>query len=116
MRSSKASGGFAGTKRPNETLASYVVKPQLRDSFDAALSLFGSAVKERTSKAALLHGSFGSGKSHFMAILYQLLQHDANARSVADLAPVVAKHRIPSERRFSRTRRTCSSPPPSRSR
>lgn len=81
-----------GVERPKETLASYVVTPQLRESFDAALSLVGSAVKERTSKAVLLHGSFGSGKSHFMAVLYQLLQHDANARSVAELAPVVSKH------------------------
>ena len=82
-----------GVERPKETLATYVVTPQLRESFDAALSLVGSAVKERTSKAVLLHGSFGSGKSHFMAVLYQLLQHDANARSVAELAPVVAKQR-----------------------
>lgn len=66
--------------------------PQLREAFDAALSLVGSAVKEKTSKAALLHGSFGSGKSHFMAVLYQLLKHDADARSVTELAPLVAKH------------------------
>ncbi|HPA52709.1 MAG TPA: DUF6079 family protein, partial [Thermoanaerobaculia bacterium] len=70
-----------GVERPKETLGSYVVTPQLREAFDAALSLVGSAVKEKTSKAALLHGSFGSGKSHFMAVLYQLLKHDADARS-----------------------------------
>lgn len=81
-----------GVERPKETLGSYVVTPQLREAFDAALSLVGSAVKEKTSKAALLHGSFGSGKSHFMAVLYQLLKHDADARSVPELAPLVAKH------------------------
>jgi len=81
-----------GVERPKETLGSYVVTPQLREAFDAALSLVGSAVKEKTSKAALLHGSFGSGKSHFMAVLYQLLKHDADARSVTELAPLVAKH------------------------
>lgn len=81
-----------GVERPKETLASYVVTPQLRESFDAALALVGSAVKERTSKAVLLHGSFGSGKSHFMAVLYQLLRHDADARSIPELAPVVAGH------------------------
>ena len=29
-----------------------------------------------TARRAYLHGSFGSGKSHFMAVLHLLLQHD----------------------------------------
>src|SRR5262249_27744732 len=45
-----------------------------------------------TSKAAYLHGSFGSGKSHFMAALYLLLQQNVAARSIPKLAPVGAKH------------------------
>src|SRR5205823_2327857 len=39
-----------------------------------------------------LHGSFGSGKSHFMAVLHLLLKGDPAARSVPELAPVVVKH------------------------
>jgi hypothetical protein len=44
--------------------------------------LIGSALAERRSKASYLHGSFGSGKSHFMAVLRALLDGDVGARSV----------------------------------
>ena len=39
--------------------------------------------RRRTSKACYLHGSFGAGKSHFMAVLHLLLQHDPSARASA---------------------------------
>jgi len=54
-----------GVTRPDETLSDYVVTPELTTCFDAALSMIRSAVTNRTSKAAFLHGSFGSGKSHY---------------------------------------------------
>src|SRR3954454_7175729 len=63
-----------------KTLADYVVTPQLADCFDNALGFIKSSVETGSSKAAYLHGSFGSGKSHFMAVLHLLLQHDAHAR------------------------------------
>lgn len=78
--------------RRKQTLQQYVVTPQLVQCFDQALSLIGSAVKGSTSKGAYLHGSFGSGKSHFMAVLDLILEGDSDARAVPELAPVVAKH------------------------
>jgi len=48
--------------------------------------------RDRAAKAAYLHGSFGSGKSHFMAILYLLLQGDSYARSIPELANVISSH------------------------
>jgi hypothetical protein len=81
-----------GVTKPQETVETYVVTPQLVRSFDDALGLIRSAVEGSTSKAAYLHGSFGSGKSHFMAILYLLLHHNAAVRSVSELAPVIEKH------------------------
>lgn len=74
------------------TLRDYVVTEQLVRCFDQALSLIRSAVSTGSSKGAYLHGSFGSGKSHFMAVLHLLLQHDPSARKVPELAPVVATH------------------------
>ena len=47
-----------------------------------ALGLIKGAVAARSSKAAYLHGSFGSGKSHFMAVLHLLLQGNAHARGI----------------------------------
>jgi hypothetical protein len=81
-----------GVTKPEETLNTYVVTPQLVRCFDDALGMIRAGIEGRTSKAAYLHGSFGSGKSHFMAALYLLLQHNPAVRSVAELAPVVDRH------------------------
>lgn len=89
-----------GVERKEETLRAYVVTPQLVDCFGRALGLVRSAVTEGRSKAAYLHGSFGSGKSHFMAVLHLLLQHDATARSIPELAPLVAQHAWAQGKRF----------------
>jgi hypothetical protein len=81
-----------GVNRPAETLRMYVVTPQLVLCFDQALHLIKSALESNSSKGAYLHGSFGSGKSHFMAVLTLLLQHNSDARSIPELAPVIARH------------------------
>ena len=80
-----------GVRRRQATLDSYVVTPQLRVAFSEALGLIGSVLAERSSKASYLHGSFGSGKSHFMAVLHALLDGDVDARSRAELAYLVAR-------------------------
>jgi hypothetical protein len=80
-----------GLQRPNETLRDYVVTDQLRLCFQRSLDLVRHAVEGHRSVAAFLHGSFGSGKSHFMAVLHLLLQNHPEARSIPALAPVVAK-------------------------
>lgn len=81
-----------GIQNPKQTLDQYVVTPGLVDCFDAALKLIASAARDNASKGAYLHGSFGSGKSHFMAVLHLLLQGDARARSLTELAPVISQH------------------------
>ena len=81
-----------GVARPAETLRTYVVTPQLAGAFDRALDLIKGAVASGSSKAAYLHGSFGSGKSHFMAVLHLLLQHDPAARATEGLEGVVTRH------------------------
>src|SRR5437899_4740813 len=81
-----------GVNRAGETLRDYVVTPELQACFDNALTFLSSAVHSRTSKASYLHGSFGSGKSHFMAVLHLILQGNPAARSIPELAPVIQKH------------------------
>ena len=81
-----------GVEKVEQTLGTYVVTPQLTTAFDDALGFVKGAVDASQSKATYLHGSFGSGKSHFMAVLHLLLQHNPQARSVPELAQVVAKH------------------------
>lgn len=81
-----------GVTAAGETVRDYVVTEELQKTFDAALSLIRDAVLTTSSKAAFLHGSFGSGKSHFMAMLHLLLQKDPVARSKEELAPVLHEH------------------------
>ncbi len=73
-------------------LRDYVVTERLLENYDEALSLIRAALDGHTSKAAYLHGSFGSGKSHFMAVLHALLRGDAAARSRAEFDPVLTRH------------------------
>ena len=82
-----------GVTEPEKTLAQYVVTPQLVACFDDALGFIRSAVDASNSKACYLHGSFGSGKSHFMAVLHLLLQHNSAVRSIPELAKVCDDHR-----------------------
>lgn len=63
------------------TLDEYVITGPLRDNFVAAIDLVSDALARNTSRAAYLTGSFGSGKSHFMAVLYALLGNHPAART-----------------------------------
>ena len=81
-----------GIAHMERTLHDYVVTPELAVRFDEALSIIKSALASGSSKAAYLDGSFGSGKSHFMAVLAALLDNNPEARAKGELAPVVAKY------------------------
>ncbi|MEO0825173.1 MAG: phage resistance protein, partial [Cyanobacteria bacterium J06642_9] len=81
-----------GVTRPEATLKDYVVTPELKDCFDNALTFIQSAIQSNSSKASYLHGSFGSGKSHFMAILNLILEGIPKAKGIQELAPVITKH------------------------
>jgi len=76
------------------TVDEYVVTPALAEAFDAALGLVAESLTSGVSRGAFLAGSFGSGKSHFMAVLHSLLRHNLSgpARAKAELQPVIARH------------------------
>ncbi|MCK9900621.1 phage resistance protein [Parafrankia colletiae] len=75
------------------TLRDYVITDRLVGNFDEALGLIAQAVSTRTSKGVYLHGSFGSGKSHFMAVLHALLRGEPAARTLDErLTDVLGKH------------------------
>ena len=74
------------------TIDEYVVTPALVTAFDGALGLVAEAMTTGISRGAFLSGSFGSGKSHFMAVLYALLRHNDAVREKTELQPVIDKH------------------------
>ena len=91
-----------GVTEPEQTLDQYVVTPQLAACFDDALSFIRSAVDAANSKACYLHGSFGAGKSHFMAVLHLLLQiHNPAVRSKEHLDKVMRQARVGREQEVS---------------
>ena len=81
-----------GIAHMDRTLREYVVTPELAARFGEALSIIKSALASGSSKGAYLDGSFGSGKSHFMAVLAALLDNNREARAKGELAPVVEKY------------------------
>jgi len=81
-----------GHSAVQRTLDEYVVTDALVEAFDAAMGLVAEGITSGTSRGTFLTGSFGSGKSHFMAVLHALLQHEPAARAKAELQAVVARH------------------------
>ncbi|MDN5789362.1 MAG: DUF6079 family protein [Micrococcales bacterium] len=81
--------GHAAARR---TIDDYVVTPALTEAFDQALGLVSESIGSGVSRGAFLAGSFGSGKSHFMAVLHALLRHEPAARAKQELQQVIAKH------------------------
>ncbi len=75
-----------------KTLSSDVDTPELAGKFDEALGFLKAALETGLSKATFLHGSFGSGKSHFMAVLHRIMQGDPTTRGLPKLAGVIPKH------------------------
>ena len=75
-----------------KTLEDYVVTPALAEAFERGMALVAEAITSGVSRGAFLTGSFGAGKSHFMAVLHALLRHNAAARAKAELQPVIAAH------------------------
>ena len=83
-----------GFEHAGAGVAEYVVTEQLQQAFRKALNLVSTAVRKKESHAAYLHGSFGSGKSHFMTVLHAVLNNDPAARAKRRLQEVVAEHDV----------------------
>ncbi|MEQ4519558.1 hypothetical protein ABLI39_09370 [Pseudarthrobacter sp. B907] len=80
----------SGVEAAEKTLGEYVVTDSLAKSFDDALGLVERSVVSGRSNGAFVHGSFGAGKSHFMAVLHLLLAGNLRARQLANLQSSVA--------------------------
>lgn len=82
-------GGF---DEAEQRIEEYVVTPSLGRAFRESLNLVKASVLGNKSNAAYLHGSFGSGKSHFMTVLHAVLENQPAARRKEELQGVIADH------------------------
>ncbi len=62
-----------GVAAPEETVRQYVITPAIERALGNVLGLAAAAMRENTSLGMYIHGSFGSGKSHFMAMFSLML-------------------------------------------
>lgn len=81
-----------GVEAAERTLDEYIVTESIAKAFGEALGLVTSATRERKPVGAFVHGSFGAGKSHFMAVLHLLLSGNRRARALEGLQEVVARY------------------------
>lgn len=81
-----------GISKPELTVRDYAIPPKIVQTFEHALSIISSALRDGRSQAVYLHGSFGSGKSHFMAVLDLMLADHAAPWSRGELHSLRAKN------------------------
>lgn len=79
-----------GVARHEQTIKDYVVTDAIATAIAEGLDLVTSALSQGSSRGAFLDGSFGSGKSHYMAVLHLLLSGSVAARQIPGLEAVVA--------------------------
>ncbi len=89
-----------GVENPGRTVADYALTANLVQTFDRALGLVDAGLKGGRSQASYLHGSFGSGKSHFMAMLDLMLSGHEAPWTRPELHPLRKKFDWVAERKF----------------
>ena len=81
-----------GVEHAQRTIDEYVVTDSLAVSYGKALDYLAHALETSSDQGAFVHGSFGSGKSHFMAVLHLLVNGNPAARALPGLQGVIASH------------------------
>ncbi len=81
-----------GVPAAEQTLKDYVVTEKIAEAFGEGLTLVKSALIRGNAKGAFIHGSFGAGKSHYMAVMHLLLTGNPHALALEGMQSVVAEH------------------------
>ncbi len=84
----------AGVEQAESTIHQYRVTEKLAVAFDVALASLASALTSGGDRGSFVHGSFGSGKSHFMAMLHLLISGNPSARALPGLQHAIASNEV----------------------
>ncbi|WIM67644.1 DUF6079 family protein [Corynebacterium breve] len=79
-------------ERIQQTLDTYVVTDSIAANLKQALGYVRNALDTGNNQGTYLDGSFGSGKSHFMAVLYAILANYPEARAVRELQDLIVSN------------------------
>jgi len=91
-----------GVAHPGKLLDRYAITPGLLLAFEQALGRVGAALRERQSNGSYVHGSFGAGKSQYLAVLSLLLGNDATAWAEPAFHALRAKYEWTKEKKILR--------------
>ncbi len=89
-----------GVPAAERTVRDYVVTEKIAEAVGEGLTLVKSSLAAGNAKGAFIHGSFGAGKSHYMAVMHLLLTGNAHAWALPGLQSVVADHSAVLSRKF----------------
>lgn len=87
-----------GVARHEQTIKDYVVTEAIAAAIGDGIDLVASSLSRQSSRGTFLDGSFGSGKSHYMAVLHLLLSGSVAARQISGLEQIVAARQDTLER------------------
>lgn len=87
-----------GVARHEQTIKDYVVTEAIATAIGEGIDLVANSLESQSSRGAFLDGSFGSGKSHYMAVLHLLLSGSVTARQIPGLERIVADRQDALER------------------
>ncbi|MDT0304252.1 phage resistance protein [Streptomonospora wellingtoniae] len=76
----------------SEAIAQYVITDQLAECFSEALDAVKGSLAQNQSRATYLNGSFGSGKSHFMAVFNAILRQNPAVRDIPRMPALLDRH------------------------
>lgn len=88
----KLSDSVSDHDKLKASIDSYVITEEISGNLNAALGYVDRALATGNNQGVYLTGSFGSGKSHFMAVLFALLAAEPATRDIAELLPLIAEH------------------------
>ncbi|WP_437338429.1 hypothetical protein [Sorangium sp. So ce394] len=80
----------------------YAITPDIHHALDRGLGLIATAIAEKRNVAAFIHGSFGSGKSHYMAVLSLLAANHPRPWGEPKLHDLYVKHEWVKQRKLLR--------------
>ena len=78
--------------QPETLVEQYAITSNLVDAFEQVLGIIRESLNTGKCSGTYVHGSFGSGKSHFMSVLGLILEQHSAPWQLTELHGVLTQH------------------------